>query len=72
MESLGTGLWSRSQKEFQMESESELVKMYRLRPQSKILTRYSNPRALIATITIITTIITEFYTLFRMMLALVK
>jgi hypothetical protein len=35
---------------FQVESES--VKMYRLRPQSKILTRYSNSRALIATVTI--------------------
>jgi hypothetical protein len=34
--------------------ESESVKMYRLRlrPQSKILTRYSNSRALIATVTI--------------------
>jgi hypothetical protein len=34
--------------------ESESVKMYRLRlrTQSKILTRYSNSRALIATITI--------------------
>jgi hypothetical protein len=32
--------------------ESESVKMYRLRPQSKILTRYSNPRAVIATVTI--------------------
>jgi hypothetical protein len=34
--------------------ESESVEMYRLRlrPQSKILTRYSNPRALIATVTV--------------------
>jgi hypothetical protein len=34
--------------------ESESVKMYRLRllPQSKILTRYANSKALIATVTI--------------------
>jgi hypothetical protein len=43
------GLWSRSRKEIYVESES--VKMYRLRPQSKTLTRYSNSRALTATVT---------------------
>jgi hypothetical protein len=39
-------------KDFSVESES--VKIYRLqlRPQSKILTRYSNSRGLIATVTI--------------------
>jgi hypothetical protein len=44
--------WIRSLKEFYVESESESAKMYRLRPESKILTRYSNSRALIATVTI--------------------
>jgi hypothetical protein len=35
-----------------VESESESVKMYRLRPQSKILTRYFSSKALIAAGTI--------------------
>jgi hypothetical protein len=35
-----------------VDSESESVKMCRLRPQSKILTRYSKSRALIATVTV--------------------
>jgi hypothetical protein len=48
-----TALWSRSRKEF-LGGVRVGKKKYQLqlRPQSKVLTRYSNSRALIATVTI--------------------
>jgi hypothetical protein len=51
-ESEGIFRWSRSRSRKEFLGGVGVVKIYRLRTQSKILTRYSKSRALIATVTI--------------------